>query len=116
MQSFDELLAQPSVKLYDDAHGFALVRYAVDEMEVLTIAVLPEHRRSGIALELMQQAFAAVKNSGITCCFLEVDCRNIPAIKLYERLGFAIVSTRKDYYQTANGRSDAFLMRYRFAI
>ena len=113
--SFDELLIQSGAILYDDHHGFLLVRCAADEMEVLTIAVLPEYRRGGIAAELMERALYEAKKSGITCCFLEVDCQNQPAIKLYERLGFTVVATRKNYYQAENGKSDALLMRYRFA-
>jgi ribosomal protein S18 acetylase RimI-like enzyme len=39
---------------------------------------------------------------------LEVDVENIAAVALYESLGYAKISTRKDYYGPS---LDAFVMR-----
>ena len=38
---------------------------------------------------------------------LEVRKENIPAIELYKKFGFEIVTTRKNYYQN---QEDAYLM------
>lgn len=111
-QSFSELLVQPSVQLYQhETCGFLLTRTAADEMEILTIAVLPSHQRRGIATRLMQQALSTIEHSMITRCFLEVEAQNQPAISCYKRLNFEVIATRKDYYQNEQGRSDALVMQ-----
>ena len=117
-QSFAELLSQPGVQLYQqDKQAFLLVRSAADEMEVLTIAVLPACRRQGLAKGLMQQALDAAEAANTQSCFLEVEAGNIPAIRLYKGLGFEVVATREGYYKTEHdGRRDGYLMRYRFPL
>ncbi len=75
---------------------------------VISIAVLPEYRRRGIATSLMNHALTALRD--IYKCrevYLEVRVSNIPAIKLYEKLGFRKVKVIKAYY--ADGE-DAYLM------
>lgn len=91
--------------------GVLLTRMVVDEMEILTIAVRPEARRQGIAKALMQDALSAAKNQGISQVFLEVDAENTAAIKLYQALGFAQISIRKQYYKTPTESRDAWVMR-----
>ncbi|MCS7094758.1 MAG: ribosomal protein S18-alanine N-acetyltransferase [Thaumarchaeota archaeon] len=66
---------------------------------VVSIAVMPEHRRKGIGKALMLEAMKAMRN--VYHCdevYLEVRVSNEPAIKMYESLGFAIVDTIKHYY------------------
>ena len=75
-QSFEELLGQPGVALYQQEGALLMTRSVADEMEVLTIAVLPAFRRQAVATTLMQQAIQEAKEQGIGCCFLEVDRQN----------------------------------------
>ena len=105
-QSFSELLSQPGTRLYNTNQGFLLTRSAADETEILTIAVLPEARRRGMAKGLMRQALGEISGH----CFLEVDVRNKPAIRMYKQMGFVTVATRKAYYATSDSRSDALVM------
>ncbi len=109
--SFENLLKSQGVLAWlVEGSGFLLTRTVADEMEVLTIAVRPEARRSGIATQLMRAALEHAREAGGQKCFLEVDKCNVPAIRCYEQLGFSVISTRKDYYKTKDGRSDALLM------
>lgn len=56
------------------------------------VAVLPEHRRKGIAQQLIQAAVDLARQHHITNVVLEVIADNLPAVKLYENKGFTIYS------------------------
>lgn len=56
------------------------------------VAVLPEHRRKGIAQQLIQAAVGLARQHRIKNVVLEVIAHNLPAVKLYENEGFEIYS------------------------
>ena len=72
------------------------------------IAVLPQHRRRGIAAMLMEGYMAEARRRGAEQMLLEVRESNLPAISLYERYGFKAYGKRKNYYR--NPAEDAVLM------
>ncbi len=75
---------------------------------VISIAVLPEHRRRGIATALMEEALSRMTNRyGASECYLEVRVSNTPAIRLYEKLGFRKTDRIKGYYMDGE---DAYIM------
>lgn len=82
----------------DGPAGMILYRLAADESEILTLGVLPPWRRQGIAGLLLEQAMAALAQSGGSEIFLEVAADNPPAIALYRGKGFAAIGRRKNYY------------------
>ncbi len=82
------------------------------EADVLTVAVLPEYRRQGIAKEFMRQIEQWSKERGASAMMLEVEHTNESAIALYISLGYMKISVRMDYY---GPRKDAFVMRKDFA-
>jgi ribosomal-protein-alanine N-acetyltransferase len=90
--------------------GFALVRIAADEAELLTIAVDPKWRGKGLGEALMKAAFADLLISPARRMFLEVSEENAAAIKLYERQGFKQISSRKGYYPKADGTAATALV------
>lgn len=94
--------------LIHGAEGFILLRVAADEAEILTLAVLPEARRRGIARTLLQAAMEAARHAGAALMFLEVAADNLPARSLYEEAGFTRAGARRAYY--GPGR-DAFILR-----
>lgn len=65
---------------------------------VVSIAVLPEHRRKGIGYALMREAMQNMRRYKAKECYLEVRVSNTPAINLYKKLGFRIVKTIPSYY------------------
>jgi len=76
---------------------------------VISIAVLPSHRRKGIGETLLKEALQAMINHyGVKECYLEVRVSNMPAINLYKKVGFKIEKTIRRYY--ADGEN-AYLMR-----
>lgn len=90
--------------------AFALFNTVLDECTLLDTAVAPDYRRRGYAREVMQVAMQALAQRGIVRCLLEVRVSNAGAIALYERLGFTVDGTRRNYYPAAIGREDALLM------
>ncbi|CAN2218523.1 RimI Acetyltransferases [Candidatus Nanopelagicaceae bacterium] len=82
------------------------------EADILTVAVLPEYRRQGIAKEFMRQIEEWSKERGASAMMLEVEQTNESAIELYKSLGYMKISVRMDYYGPGK---DAFVMRKDFA-
>ena len=94
------------------AGGFVLARLAADEAEILTIAVSPRHRRSGLGWRLMGAVLRHLRAEGAQSLFLEVDEGNDAAIDLYTKLGFSKVAERAAYYDREEGaRTAALVMR-----
>jgi ribosomal-protein-alanine N-acetyltransferase len=78
------------------------------EADILTVAVLPDYRRQGIAKEFMRQIEAYAIEREASAMMLEVEVSNEPAIKLYQSLGYMKISVRMDYYGPGK---DAHVMR-----
>jgi ribosomal-protein-alanine N-acetyltransferase len=96
----------------EDPAGVLVCRALAGEAEILTVGVAPWARRKGVAQALMAAAVGAARSAGAADMFLEVDVDNVPALALYERLGFVRSGLRKGYYDRgANGRADALVMR-----
>ena len=81
------------------------------EADILTVAVLPDFRRQGIAREFMRQIEQWSKERGASAMMLEVEQSNSAAIELYKSLGYMKISVRMDYY---GPDQDAFVMRKDF--
>jgi [ribosomal protein S18]-alanine N-acetyltransferase len=95
--------------------GFILSRIALDEAEILTIAVVPERRRCGIAQMLLLIHLRGLAARRVSRLFLEVDADNIAARALYARHGFHQVAERKAYYRKGDAtRASALVMRRDF--
>jgi [ribosomal protein S18]-alanine N-acetyltransferase len=102
-------LALPNVfGLLHPGAGLILVRVAADEAEILTLAVAPHARRSGIGAALLHQATTRAAASGASTVFLEVSVNNIAAYQLYTRANFVQVGRRPHYYSDG---ADALVLR-----
>ncbi|MDZ7823995.1 MAG: ribosomal protein S18-alanine N-acetyltransferase [Ahrensia sp.] len=92
--------------------GFVLMRAVVGEAEILTIAIEPKWQQRGVGHALMESVVKELKAKDISSLFLEVAEANWNAVKLYQRLGFEQVATRKNYYHLREGvKSNALVMR-----
>jgi len=90
-------------------HGFSdlkKLRFA-KKSHIISLAVMPDARRLGVASGLVKEALAALQHLNADECYLEVRITNDAAISLYEKLGFAIARTVKRYYYDG---SDAYVM------
>jgi ribosomal-protein-alanine N-acetyltransferase len=79
--------------------AYASFRHAAGEAELLRVAVHPDGRRKGLARALLLEGLERLRKLDIQVCFLEVRVDNIPAITLYESLGFTCVGMRRGYYR-----------------
>lgn len=84
--------------------GFAMIRLAADEAELITIAVDQKSRKKGIGLALMQAVFDDLRMTAARKLFLEVAADNPAALRLYRKLGFETIAERQGYYERADGQ------------
>ncbi|WP_338333081.1 GNAT family N-acetyltransferase [Acetobacter sp. LMG 32666] len=87
--------------------GFAMLRCVADEAEILTLCVLPEHRRHGLAAQLVAWSLAHACAQKADMVFLEVSVGNTAAQKLYAQAGFEPKGQRRAYYPDG---SDALVL------
>ncbi|WP_291299315.1 GNAT family N-acetyltransferase [Elioraea sp.] len=87
--------------------GFVLLGRAVDEAEIITLAVLAGARRRGIGRALVAEAASHAAAAGATRLFLEVAEDNAAALALYDAAGFVPVGRRRGYYGRETGAVDA---------
>ena len=91
--------------------GYLLGLLLGEEAELLRVGVLPEHRRRGVGLWLVDVFLFYLKVEDVTACFLEVREGNSAALTLYEECQFVVTGRRKNYYK--NPTEDALLMTRR---
>lgn len=113
-QFWSELGAAPELKSYIVALrasvvvGYAAVQFIAPEAEVLTVAVHPDARGSGIGTALVCELERLAIGRRCSLMHLEVESTNAAARSLYGRLGYAQTGLRPGYY--GRGR-DAVLMQ-----
>ncbi len=108
----EQLAADHRIVLIHDDVAYGVDSVLGDVADLDRIAVLPFARRRGIAAEVLEQLIEAAGGHGAERMLLEVGADNEAAIALYERYGFATISTRKGYYP---GRIDALIMEREIA-
>jgi len=79
---------------------------------VVSIAVLPQARRRGVATAVITKALQGMEYYKAKQGFLEVRVTNEPAITLYKGLGFEITRTINGYYSDGE---DAYVMTKKLA-
>ena len=87
--------------------GFAGIMLIIDEVNIMNIVVKKDKRNFGIGSLLLEEIIRYSKIHNATSITLEVNEKNIPAIKLYEKYGFKQVGLRRKYY---NNEDNAILM------
>ena len=98
----------------DRVAGYIGSQTVMDETDMMNVAVHPDFRRKGIAEALVNALVGNLQRMGSHCLTLEVRVTNVPAIALYEKLGFSEIGRRKNYYR--NPREDALILRKEWEI
>ena len=93
----------------DAVAGYVGSQSVMGETDMMNIAVDPNYRRQGVAAALVEALVRQLKVNGNHCLTLEVRASNDAAIALYEKLGFAQIGRRPNYYR--NPREDALILR-----
>jgi len=98
----------------DQVVGYGGLRAALQRAEqgdIQTLAVAPEHRRTGLGRTLLRALLAEAYSRGVLDVFLEVRADNEGARGLYESEGFEVIDLRVGYYRPDG--VDAVAMRLR---
>lgn len=79
--------------------GYECIYVSFEEGELTNIAVKKEFRRSGIGQLLIRELQKSAASSGVERIVLEARESNDAAIGLYEKMGFAKLGIRKNFYE-----------------
>jgi [ribosomal protein S18]-alanine N-acetyltransferase len=88
--------------------GFAVAQPIRNIGRIMTLDILPEARRSGLATRLMDECERRLRAAGCQQVFLETAVNNDAAVGLYSKLGYHVLRTLPLYYPTH--ALDAYLM------
>jgi len=89
--------------------GYLTAFQVLDEVCLTNLFVVPRRRRRGLGERLLNNLIEGSAMQGVKQIFLEVRKGNVPAIRLYKKMNFSIVTIRKGYYSDTG--EDALLMR-----
>lgn len=101
------------IGLFDAADtllAYAVISLVAGEAELLLFVVDEALQGKKLGTEFLQQLINALQQSNkAQAFFLEVRAGNVPAITVYENLGFNQAGERPNYYSTPWGREDALV-------
>lgn len=98
----------------DTVAGYIGSQSVLGEADMMNVAVAPAYRRQGIAEALILELIQRLKAQEVHSLTLEVRASNDPAKALYEKLGFAQVGRRPNYY--AHPREDGLILRKEWLV
>ncbi len=115
LDGFKETLRQPEADFLvaeDDRSG--IVGYcgcyrAVDEAEIVNVAVRSDYQNRGAGKRLVEQLIAKESAAGVRYFVLEVRMSNEAAKHVYEKAGFRPVGIRRRFYD--HPAEDALIMQ-----
>ncbi|SDN20337.1 ribosomal-protein-alanine N-acetyltransferase [Megasphaera paucivorans] len=98
--------------------GYAGLWHVLDEGQITNIALRKACRGRGYGELLLRLLMETAWERGCSVIFLEVRFSNLPALRLYRKLGYTVVSVRRQYY--TQPMEDAYVMscerkKYRWA-
>lgn len=79
--------------------GYGGIMLIEDEAHVMTLAIAPNRRRSGVGTRLLLRLIDEALAQGAEHLTLEVRESNTPALALYDKFGFSAVGRRPRYYR-----------------
>jgi len=98
-------------ELEGDIVSYGIVAMGAGEAHILNLCVAGKLRGRSVGRQMLMLLLERARQAGMTEAFLEVRPSNTLAIALYQSVGFIQVGLRKGYYQSADGREDALVLR-----
>ena len=92
----------------DELVGYISAQRALDELQIINVAVTEELRGRGLGKLLLETAERFCRTEGIVTISLEVRASNLAAIGLYEKQGFLRAGIRHGFYRQPS--EDAVVM------
>ena len=96
--------------LDDQPIGLVMALAAGPDAEILTLGVLPDFRRLGVAGRLLASVAERAGAAGCERLLLDVAEDNEAAYALYRRLGFVDIARRPAYYRRRVGAAVAAIV------
>ena len=95
---FKDISVTRVAKIEGKVVGYICANVVIDEGHILNLAVHQECRGLGIASCMIKEALDMMSDNNCGSIFLEVRVSNAQARKMYEKFGFDLLATRKNYY------------------
>ena len=99
------------VTMAREVMAYGVMSLGAGEAHILNLCVAEAYRCRGVGRRLLGSLIERAAAAGMADAFHEVRPSNTVAIRLYLALGFEQVGIRRGYYQAANGREDAAVLR-----
>lgn len=80
--------------------GFCSLWLILDELHINNLAIHPDARGQGLGTRLLARVLEEGAREGARRATLEVRRSNEAARRLYRRMGFELVGTRRNYYSS----------------
>lgn len=96
--------------LDEELAGYIVMMHVVDEFHLLNLSIRGDLQGMGYGKYLLQWGIGQALSANCTGMLLEVRPSNTVAKALYEKQGFKLIGTRKNYYQARQGREDALVL------
>ena len=90
--------------------GYGIMSTGAGEAHILNLCVGSAFQGQGLGRALLTRLLEEAGSLRVDTVFLEVRPSNVPAVTLYESMGFNCIGTRKDYYPAKYGREDATIL------
>ena len=100
-----------SVFFNNELIGYIISKITYPETHILNLTVNTTFRRKGIGQSLINLVINDAKLRKSEDIILEVRASNHEAQALYHKLKFKSIGIRRGYYESVNGREDAYVLK-----
>ena len=106
-EGFEVVLGRSDIVAFVCCEGEKIIAYLILQLDapdahVMNLAVHPDFRRRGIALDCLRFAERFARRRGIVRMELEVQESNLPAQLLYRHAGYRATRILRKYYPTTH--------------
>lgn len=92
--------------------GYVCFWIVLDELHLLNFTIDSSFREQGFGEEVVRWVLQFAAKRRVRSATLEVRVSNLPALRLYKKLGFEVYTVRKEYY--SKPLEDALLLRFNY--
>ena len=90
--------------------GFLLYKIIDNYIEIYSLFVEPKFRKKGIARNFLKNCIKFCKEKNLVKIILDVNEKNLIALRFYRKNNFLFCGMRKDYYKDKNFYNDSYTM------
>lgn len=91
--------------------GYIISRQQLNLYHILNLCISLPYQHQGFGKHLLQTVLSSLPSSELDTIMLEVRPSNLPAIALYESLGFFRDSIKPAYYKDEGSEEDALVLK-----